>query len=39
VVSKAYQHTAEHTNDVLRIALFWDIFWARYQAEQAATTV
>ena len=26
VVSKTYQHTAEHTNDVLRIALFWDAF-------------
>ena len=24
VVSKTYQHTAEHTNEVLRIALFWD---------------
>jgi hypothetical protein len=24
VVSKTYQHTAEHTNDVMRIALFWD---------------
>ena len=38
VVSKTYQHTAEHTNDVLRIALFWDIFWAHAQAEQAGTT-
>jgi hypothetical protein len=26
VVSKTYQHTAEHTNDTLRIALFWDFF-------------
>jgi hypothetical protein len=25
-VSKTYQHTAEHINDVLRIALFWDFF-------------
>jgi hypothetical protein len=24
IVSKTYQHTAEHINDVLRIALFWD---------------
>jgi hypothetical protein len=24
VVSKTYQHTVEHTNDVLRMALFWD---------------
>jgi hypothetical protein len=28
VVTKTYQHTAEHTNDVLRIALFWDLFAA-----------
>jgi hypothetical protein len=34
VVSKTYQHTAEHTNDVLRMALFWDRFAAR-QARQA----
>jgi hypothetical protein len=26
VVSKTYQHTAEHISDVLRIALFWDFF-------------
>jgi len=25
-VSKTYQHTAEHTNDVMRIGLFWDFF-------------
>jgi hypothetical protein len=24
VVSKTYQHTAEHTSEILRIALFWD---------------
>ena len=24
VVSKTYQHTAEHTHDVMSIALFWD---------------
>jgi len=29
VVSKTYQHTAEHTNDILKIALFWDAFEAR----------
>ena len=28
VVAKTYQHTAEHTSDVLRIALFWDLFVA-----------
>lgn len=26
VVSKTYQHTAEHTNDVMRNGLFWDFF-------------
>ncbi len=31
VVSKTYQHTAEHINDVLRIALFWDYFAAQAQ--------
>jgi hypothetical protein len=29
VVSKTYQHTAEHTNDVMRIGLFWDLYLAR----------
>ena len=24
VVTKTYQHSAEHTSDILRIALFWD---------------
>ena len=24
VVSKTYQHTAEHTSEILRLALFWD---------------
>src|SRR5262245_13713769 len=36
VVSKTYQHTAEHTNDVLRISLFWDIFVARQRARSGA---
>jgi hypothetical protein len=35
VVSKTYQHTAEHTNDVMRMALFWDAFEARQKAEGA----
>jgi hypothetical protein len=26
VVAKTYQHTAEHTSDILRIALYWDFF-------------
>ena len=34
LVSKTYQHTNEHTSDVLRMALFWD-YYAR--EEQAAT--
>lgn len=28
VVAKTYQHTVEHTSEVLRIALFWDLFAA-----------
>ena len=28
VVSKTFQHTAEHTDGVLRIALFWEFFAA-----------
>ena len=28
VVSKTYQHTAEHINDVMRIGLFWDSYVA-----------
>jgi hypothetical protein len=35
VVSKTYQHTAEHTNDVMRIALFWDLLVARQQPNGA----
>lgn len=26
VVSKTYQHTTEHISDVLKIALFWEVF-------------
>jgi hypothetical protein len=29
VVSKTYQHTAEHISDVMRLALFWDRYAAR----------
>jgi hypothetical protein len=32
VIAKTYQHTAEHTNDALRIALFWDSFAAAIAA-------
>ena len=33
VVSKTYQHTMEHTSNILRIALFWDTFTARQKAK------
>ncbi len=36
VVSKTYQHTAEHTSDVLKIALFWEVVEARQRARGAA---
>ena len=36
VVTKTYQHTAEHIHDVLRMALFWDAALRRLQAEQAS---
>jgi hypothetical protein len=29
VVTKTYQHTNEHISDVLRIALFWEVYSAR----------
>ncbi|MBE3143746.1 MAG: DinB family protein, partial [Planctomycetes bacterium] len=35
VVSKTYQHTTEHINDVMRIALFWDRFVAIQKAKGA----
>lgn len=34
LVSKTFQHTAEHTHDVMRMALFWDAF-ARREQEQS----
>jgi hypothetical protein len=34
VVTKSYQHTAEHIHDVLRIALFWE--WSARQAQGQA---
>jgi hypothetical protein len=34
IVTKTYQHTAEHIHDVLRAALFWDSILARQQREQ-----
>jgi len=35
VVSKTYQHTAEHTSDVMQIALFWDdvVKWNKSKKE------
>jgi hypothetical protein len=31
VVSKTYQHTCEHSHDVLRLALFWDMYAHRQE--------
>jgi len=39
VVSKTYQHTAEHTNDIMRIALFWDRFVARQKKRELSNLV
>lgn len=36
VVTKTYQHTAEHIHDVLRMALFWEPALRRQQAEQGS---
>jgi hypothetical protein len=33
VVSKTYQHTCEHSHDVLCLALFWDIYARRQERE------
>jgi hypothetical protein len=35
VVTKTFQHTAEHISDVMRIALFWDMFAAQQPARGA----
>lgn len=35
IVSKTFQHTAEHTHDVMRMVLFWDGIEAREKARQA----
>lgn len=34
LVSKTYQHTLEHTHDILRLALFWDRVLKRMTQEQ-----
>jgi hypothetical protein len=34
LVSKTYQHTLEHTHDILRLALFWDRVLKRMAQEQ-----
>lgn len=31
VVSKTFQHTAEHTHDLMRMVLFWDFYTKREQ--------
>jgi hypothetical protein len=31
VVSKTYQHTCEHTNNILQLALFWDVMARRQE--------
>ena len=35
VVSKTFQHTAEHTHDVMMLVLFWDRVLARQRAREA----
>ena len=35
VMSKTYQHAAEHTSDVLKIGLFWDFALRRLEAAEA----
>jgi hypothetical protein len=37
LVSKTYQHTNEHTSDVLRMALFWDYYAREEQAGAAGS--
>ncbi|HEY6542154.1 MAG TPA: DinB family protein [Ktedonobacteraceae bacterium] len=34
LVSKTFQHTAEHTHDVMRMALFWDAYARHEQAQK-----
>jgi hypothetical protein len=34
LMTKTYQHTNEHTHDVLRMALFWDTIRQRTESEQ-----
>ena len=34
VVTKTYQHTCEHTHDVLRLALFWDGYQRRQEQQE-----
>ncbi len=38
VVTKTFQHTAEHIHNVLRLALFWDRTFQRMQEEAQAQT-
>jgi hypothetical protein len=34
VVSKTLQHTFEHTNNILRIALFWDFVAEQEESDE-----
>lgn len=34
VVAKTYQHTLEHTDTLMKMALFWDVYLERQQAEK-----
>ncbi len=36
IVSKTFQHTAEHTHDVMSMVLFWDMIVQREQEKQKA---
>jgi hypothetical protein len=33
IVSKTYQHTCEHTHDILRMVLFWDMVGGKIPAK------
>ena len=34
IVSKTFQHTAEHTRDILRMALFWESYEERMRSQE-----
>lgn len=39
VVTKTFQHTAEHTHDILRMALFWDMIVYHQQGKDATVVM